>query len=182
MRRPDPWEEQYSRRLGAARRGDRWSLGWLLARELDWIATHAYRVTASGTTRWTARDLVQECCLAVLRAPTDPNAHSRAQFRSWLKTVLRHHVLNELRRLRPARLGEDEEAQLAAAGWPFGLPYILARTRAVRERLPFRFEASLVLRDYCGCSFDTLRVLLDCPTKKACYRLRSRALEALQAG
>lgn len=170
----------YDRHLAEARAGDRGSLCWLLSLEQEWIASHAERATAMSTTRWTARDLVQECCLAVLRAPGRPNSESRAQFRSWLKTILRNQIMNELRRLRPCLLEEEKDAGAKYLDRVTDISVLFASRPEARRDLPFHFEAALVLRDFCGCSFDTIARVLDCSTKKATYRMRSRALDAMK--
>ncbi len=170
----------YAEYLSKAREGDQDALGWLLSTELPWITSHAKQATASMNSRWTVRDLVQECCLAALSASGSTYATSRGQFRSWLKTILHNHVRNELRRHQPVSLTGELESELCIAptkdSSTLNSPEGLAASRA---RLPFGMEASLLLRDWCGCSFETITAVLGCRSRREAYRLRSRAMATL---
>ncbi|MFT7670643.1 MAG: DNA-directed RNA polymerase specialized sigma24 family protein [Planctomycetota bacterium] len=163
-----------------ARHGNLIALGWLLKQEHDWLALHAELATNFGSSICTAHDLVQDCVLAVLTTSHHTTARSRAQFRSWLKTIVRNQVLNELRRARPQFFTQGKEEELSEKSNDPEVEFVLEWMKLPRTAIGFEFESVIVLRDFCGCSFNSIASLLRHEGKRDSYKVRSKALDAMR--
>ncbi len=170
-------ELRYVDSLRRASLGDAEAFAWIQAREQEWISRVAREFAGRGRGMSDAEDLIQEAWMSFWTRRQPRVLHSRAELRAWLRTTMRHHHANELR--RPHAVDVEVE-EVAACSAPTALQAQTASLfQSGREQLTFEQEAILMLRDYCGCEYDVIASLLGCPTVGAAASLRSRALARL---
>lgn len=164
--------------MAAAQAGDRAALNELLTRHYDRIYGLCRRLTGNDAD---ALDAAQEALLSVVRGL--PRFGGEASFRTWTYRIATNACWDELRRRR----------RRAMPGLPDDLaarPGTADESQAVTERLDLetalaglapRARAAVVLRDWCGLSYEEVADVLDIPVGTVRSRLaRGRAALADQ--
>ena len=169
-------ESAIHRRLLAARHGDDIALATLLRNEQSWLRSICCHLTRGD--QISADDLVQETYLRFLESQSHLRCDSRPCLRAWLAQVARnlwrdHGFSNRL--VSPMNGGHEPsvEHQASAKGshWE--------ELWNARRHLPIRQDLAVLLRDYCGCEFEVIAKILQCPTADAANSLRRRGLVAM---
>ncbi|MEQ8231814.1 MAG: sigma-70 family RNA polymerase sigma factor [Gammaproteobacteria bacterium] len=148
-----------------------------------------------------AEDLVQETLLAALGAAHD--FAGRANARTWLVGILKHKIIDHLRKAgRETREYTEEEMPLSDAQWSekfdhtghwiepprdWGDPAAVAENRALGaaleaciERLPEKARTLFVLREIDGLGTDELLATLGISSANNLWVMLSRARERLR--
>ncbi len=170
--------DNYEERLIAARGGDIDSMGWLMEVERPWLLSRVSKMHSASARGTQAEDLVQECGLRLVTSHATLRFEKRARFRSWLLTVARNLMLNNLRRHEHTELdatGNSEPIYKPAAPNAHG-----EGIHALRKQIPVRQDTAIMLRDYCGCSFELIAQVLGCPNASSAQSLRARGMKSLQ--
>jgi RNA polymerase sigma-70 factor (ECF subfamily) len=141
--------------------GDRTALEVLLRRHHDRLYAVCRRLTGDDAD---AADACQEALIAIVRGL--PRFDNRSAFGTWAYRVATNAALDELRRRRrrpePGLPAAWEEAGDAVADSADHLATRL-EVDAAMQTLPVEFRAPVVLRDFCGLSYDAIADVLEIP-------------------
>ncbi len=172
-------EASYEEQLRLACDGDSRSLEWIMENERPWLMSLGSRF-ASWVGGMEPEDLLQHLWMAFFTRPGPKTFDSRADLRAWLKTSMFNKAVSMGRKYRTPLFDQGQEPNLAAAPQASAEEYAAPALHQSRSRLTFRQEAAVVLRDYCGCTRETIAMLLDCPSVNAASNLRFRALQQMR--
>ncbi len=180
--------------VAAAAGGDRPALEALLRRHHDRVYGVCRRLTGNDAD---AADACQEALVAIVRGL--PRFDNRSSFSTWAYRVATNAALDELRRRRRRpEPGLPEPWQDCGGGGAGGgggggvdpsdsAESVVTRLAvdAALVALPAEFRAAVVLRDYCGLSYDEIADVLGAPpgtVRSRIARGRAALADALGAG
>ncbi len=160
--------------IAAAVGGDRAALEALLRRHHDRLYAVCRRITGDDAD---AADACQEALIAIVRGL--PRFDHRASFATWAYRVATNAALDELRRRR-RRPEPGLPPEWGASGAAVADSSESVATRmdvdAALVALPADFRAAVVLRDFCGLSYDEIADVLEIPAGTVRSRIaRGRA-------
>ncbi len=164
--------------IAAAVAGDRAALDTLLRRHHDRLYAVCRRITGDDAD---AADACQEALIAIVRGLL--RFDHRASFTTWAYRVATNAALDELRRRRrrpepglPAAWDAGPGAAVAAVADASEHVATRLEVDAAVATLPAEFRAPVVLRDFCGLSYDEIAEALEIPAGTVRSRIsRGRA-------
>lgn len=170
--------------VAAAVGGDRAALETLLRHHHDRLYAVCRRITGDDAD---AADACQEALIAIVRGL--PRFDQRASFATWAYRVATNAALDELRRRRrrpepglPPAWGASPLAAVADSSEPVATRLDVD---AAVVALPAEFRAPVVLRDFCGLSYDEIADVLEIPpgtVRSRIARGRAALADALAPG
>lgn len=180
---PDPEVESTRELLDLARAGDDAALGRLLRRYMPALKRWAHgRLPAWAREMRDTDDLVQESVIQTLKHVATFEPTRDGAFYAFLRRILHNRLIDEIRRVKPARrevLGSDHPADSPSPVEEVIGRQTLARYEQALDRLKPEEREAVLARIELGCSYAEIAEAIGKSSPDAARMVVSRALVRL---